>query len=104
MKAPQQLRIGPFDWRLCLDEAVENADERGNADLISKEIRFAPRLKPKEAMGTFFHEVFHIMEFLWDLEAIEHRQVRQLAHGLLDVLDRMGLDMELDISELEKRH
>lgn len=103
MKAPRQIRIGPFDWRLCLDEAVDSDDARAQTDLPMKEIRFNPHLQSKEAMGTFIHEVYHILEFLWDLELVEHRHLRQFSHGILDVLDRMGLDMELDISELEKR-
>lgn len=97
---PEQVTIGPYQYRVVLDQAAidaacraEKTDLCGHTHHLRQTITLSPELGPDGRAETLLHECLHAILLqtnpIADLEAAaEERLVSTLAYSLLDLLRR----------------
>lgn len=95
---PDKLQVGPFTYRVIVDQAAIDAASRqrrqsliGHCDPDALEIIIAPDLVPSVAADTLIHEVLHAacsLGVIFDDPEVEDAAVSRLAPILLDIVQR----------------
>lgn len=106
IRCPNTLKAGPYLYRLGL-EAADDELPYASIHLISKEIVFSPNSSPVQALVSLIHEYLHAHEEISSLynssSRLTHDQIRWASNVVVDLLQQLGLDCELDITQLSKR-
>lgn len=59
MKPPTSLKVGPYDYRITVDAALDDGGLRGITDTDEHYIRLNPKLPPGLMRTTLLHEALH---------------------------------------------
>jgi hypothetical protein len=95
IKIPKTIKIGGFDYKIEMtEEARADLDSRnrhGEHASVLRRIRIRPNDLPQQTSQTFLHEVVHAIDDIYLDYSLEEKEVGQLANGLLQVFEQLGV-------------
>ncbi len=93
---PKRIKVGGLDYRIVMGRAVtiDLRDRKlwGEHSGNMREIRLSMDAPSTQQLSdTFFHEILHAVDAVYNSDGLEERENVVLAHGLQQVFDQLGI-------------
>lgn len=98
VKLPDKVKIGGHWYKVLFPyKFVERIDINGLTDHDTVEIKISEgdgisqKLAESKIMETFFHEIIHAIDYIYNANSLDEPTVKRLAQGLYQFLTDNGL-------------
>ena len=92
MRIPKKVKVGGHWYKVHIGYIFkERFDRSGDTDSDIKEIRIAKEtlgvpLPKSQVEQVFIHEILHAIDWVYNSDELEEKQIKRLAEGLYQVL------------------
>ena len=95
IKIPRKIKVGGIDYKIVTGKDVEldlsGTNLAGQACHTSQLIQLSLNTTPQHLHDTILHEVLHAINTVYNHNNLTEDDVTQIAHGLHQVLESMGV-------------
>lgn len=87
MKIPKEVKIGGLTYKVIQNYIfTERVDLRGQCDNTAQEIRLMGKISQESIEQTFFHELLHAIDNVYNAYKLDDDTTERLSQGLYQVL------------------
>ncbi len=95
IKIPKKLKVGGFDYSLEMseyhDRELWDAENWGEHSVKLRRIRISTGCSVQQFSETFWHEIIHAVDTVYQGSKLSNDEVAALSNGLFQVLEQLGV-------------
>ena len=95
IKVPTTLQIGGFNYSIEMSEEINKElwdnENWGEHSGRLRRIRLGTDCLPQQFSETFFHEVLHAIDTVYQGCQLSHQEISALSNGLLQIFEQLGV-------------
>ena len=103
VEIPKTIKVGGYDYTIQVtpdvDIDLESRGHFGEHSTARRCLRIRSQCLPQEISDTFLHETIHAVDSVYSYAKLSDEQVEALSHGLLQVLEQLGIRFILKIEK-----